>query len=75
MDLIERLREIETRAATARKLIAEGRAAGLSVNGTTALRDVEFKARDIATYLEKQTGGPEGPPAAGLPRSSREIGA
>jgi hypothetical protein len=60
VDLIVRLREIEQRAKTARTTIANGRAAGLNVNGTSALRDVEMKARDIATYLEKQTGAPEG---------------
>ena len=59
MDLIERIREIEARAANARRDITAGREAGLPVNGVSALRDVEMKARDLASYLEKQTGGPK----------------
>ena len=59
VDVIERLREIERRAHEARKTIAAGRKAGLDVNGTSALRDVEMKARDLAALLEKQTGGPK----------------
>jgi hypothetical protein len=75
MDLIERLREIEERARVARKTIAVGRKAGLEINGTTALRDIEFKTRDLAVLLEKQTGGSKAARAAVTTPSSRAKGA
>jgi hypothetical protein len=75
MDLIQRLREIEERAREARKTIAVGRKAGLAINGTTALRDIEMETRDLAAKLEKQTGGPKAARAAVTTPSSRAKGA
>lgn len=74
-DLIERLREIEARAREARDTITAGREAGLAVNGITALRDIEFKTRDLAVDLEKQTGGSKAARAAVTTPSSRAKGA
>lgn len=74
MDLIERLRQIEQRAKHARAAIAEGRKAGLEINGTTALRDIEMSARDLVTDLSTQTGGPKAARRGTTP-SSRETGA
>jgi hypothetical protein len=72
--LVERLRKVEERARTARKTIATGVQAGLPVNGTSALRDIEMEVRTLVRALETPTGAPKGARRGTTP-SSRVKGA
>jgi hypothetical protein len=76
-DLIDTLRRIERRAKDARQTIATGQKAGLAVNGTSALRDIEMAARDLLADLGKQTGGPKAARRGTTPSSAADerIGA
>lgn len=75
MDLIDRLREIERRAANAKRDITIGREAGLPVNGISALSKIEKHARDARVDLENGAGGPKAARNGTTPSSTAERGA